>query len=237
MIKVLILEDDFIWQMKLESFLKEYEDYKILRISGQIDESIELLNYLTPDLIIADIYLDNRNVCDYLNKKFESTPTLFISNTQEEVILNKTHSFQMSTYLVKPFNKFAFISTLNYLAESFIKKNSKFLITKTNNKTPKKIFFNEIDYIIAEGNYCIIFLNNGKKIAKKISLTKFLSLLDTRFRQINKNSVVNLNAISKLDYLNEKVYIQNQNFPIGRVYKKILEEVILESDYLHSITK
>ncbi|MFC3813343.1 LytR/AlgR family response regulator transcription factor [Lacihabitans lacunae] len=227
MVEILVLEDDYLWQLHLERILQKYKNFKILKFSETIKDGLVQISNLNPDLIISDIYLKDGNVFDsLLQHKFEVTPTLFISGTQEELVLGRSDNYKMSSYLVKPFHEVSLISTLNILADNYINLKNNYIFLKSNQKAPQRIYFEEIERVEAEGNYCIIFFNNGKKIAKKLSLKKMITTLDKRFFQINKSTLVNLNHLSKIDYSNHELYINNLKFPLGKKYKKNLESIL-----------
>jgi DNA-binding LytR/AlgR family response regulator len=227
MVEILVLEDDYLWQLNLERILLKYKNFRILKFSETIKDGLAQMSYLNPDLIISDIYLKDGNVFDSMRHIFELTPTLFISSTQEELVLGKSNSYKMSSYLVKPFHEISLISTLNLLVDNYIPLKKNYIDLQSTQKAPKKIYFEEIERIEAEGNYCVVFLKCGKKIAKKVSLKKMLSILDKRFFQINKSTLVNLNNLSKIDYLNHELHINNLKFPLGRKYRKNLETIII----------
>lgn len=226
MIEILVLEDDYLWQLYLKRILLKYKNFKILKFSETITDGLAQMSYLNPDLIISDIYLKDGNVFDSMHHIFELTPTLFISSTQEELVLGRSHNYKMSSYLVKPFHEVSLISTLNLLAENYIPLKKNYIDLKSTQKASQKIYFEEIERIEAEGNYCVVFLKNGKKIAKKISLKKMIPILDKRFFQINKSTLVNLNNLSKIDYSNHELHINNFKFPLGRKYRKNLESIL-----------
>lgn len=70
-----------------------------------------------------------------------------------------------------------------------------FLMVKSDKKLTK-VFFHEIEYAEAYGNYIFIYRNSGERIMSKQTLTQFEGQLPTAgFTRIHKSHLISLKAV------------------------------------------
>lgn len=225
MYKILIFEDDYIWQTKIEQMISENPLFKIVGFAEDIYKCEKEFTLHKPDIIISDIILNQNNVLDHLGQCFKQTPTIFMTNYKEDEYLKKSHEFQNSSFLVKPFHELTLFSSLHVISKNLYKKENEFITIRTSKIPNYKISLNHIIKIEADGNYCIIHTTNSKKYAKKKSLNKIMEELnDSRFIRISKYTILNMNFIVKIDYSGLKIIIENEEMQIGRHYRNTLIE-------------
>ena len=226
MIKILIIEDDYIWQIKLEMMLSGYSQFKITGYAENVTKARQIIELSKPDIIIADLFLGRENVLESMIDIFNIYPTLFLSSHQEEECFRAIVNYPVSAFLVKPFHDFSLLSSLFYLGKhcTQMAEESKFLTFRGFKSGVAKVMFANITKIVAEGNYSIFSSSDGRKYARKISLKTVLKSLDERFLRISKTTVVNLNHISKVDFPDKIVYLNNETYCVGRSYVKKLKD-------------
>lgn len=89
-----------------------------------------------------------------------------------------------------------------------------------------KVKLTEIDWINSERNYCTV-ISKGKKYPIKTSLKKITQQLPKgAFFQIHKSYVVRMEGIESLDFVNNKLVVNNQVLPLGRSFKGKLQEIL-----------
>lgn len=94
-----------------------------------------------------------------------------------------------------------------------------------NGKVSYKIVFDNVLYIKNVGNSLQINMEDGKNFFYRSTLRKFYNLLpENRFARINKSMVVNYTKISR--FQNQKVWIQNEQFSVSRIYIVRLRELL-----------
>lgn len=94
-----------------------------------------------------------------------------------------------------------------------------------NGKVLYKIVFDNMLYIKNVGNSLQISMEDGKNIFYRSTLRKFYNLLpENRFARINKSMVVNYTKISR--FQNQRVWIQNEQFNVSRIYIVRLRELL-----------
>ncbi|MEZ5056035.1 MAG: LytTR family DNA-binding domain-containing protein [Saprospiraceae bacterium] len=88
--------------------------------------------------------------------------------------------------------------------------------------TVYKVELNEIKHIKSEGNYCYIETNE-KSFQIKISLGKLLeSLPGPNFIQVNRNFIIPINRIEKINLTEGLILLENESISIGGRYKETL---------------
>lgn len=89
-----------------------------------------------------------------------------------------------------------------------------------NNNVLVKVNQDDIHYINAEGNYCIVNTLSGKKYAVKISLTAFTEKLNSDdFAQVHRGYIVRLDLIDHVDTVNNFIMLNGMQIPIGRKFR------------------
>jgi len=94
------------------------------------------------------------------------------------------------------------------------------------NNVLKKIPYDTVLWIKAEGNYSMVHVDN-KRYVLKISLKKVLEQLPSnRFVQIHRAHIVDVLKIDDIDMANSELTVSGNKLPIGRSYKEDLMDKI-----------
>lgn len=90
------------------------------------------------------------------------------------------------------------------------------------NNVLKKIPYDTVLWIKAEGNYSMVHIDN-KRYVLKISLKKVLDQLPSdRFLQIHRAHIVDVMKIDDIDMAKSELSVGGHKLPIGRSYKEDL---------------
>lgn len=90
------------------------------------------------------------------------------------------------------------------------------------NNILKKIPFDTVLWIKAEGNYSMVHIDN-KRYVLKISLKRVLDQLPSdRFLQIHRAHIVDVLKIDDIDIASSELSVNGHKLPIGRSYKEQL---------------
>jgi DNA-binding LytR/AlgR family response regulator len=226
-IKILVVEDNTIWQSIIEMVLSSYPQFKIIGLADSVENALEFIDSNKPDIIISDFLLAQDTVLSSTETIFHKFPTLFISSQDNEDCFNLAMSCSDSIFLVKPFHSFSFLSSVFYLAKhcNSLVDDSKSLSFRGLKSGRAKIKFSDIVRVEVEGNYSICFSSDGKKYARKASLNAILNSLDERFLRISKSTIVNIGFITKVDHVDNIVYINFEAYQVGRSYVKKLRSI------------
>jgi len=228
-IKILIIEDDPTWALYVESIIYDSK-YELVGSANSFDKSIAMIEGLKPDLIIADIKIQNYTIFDILEyDKYQHLIVLFMTSYLEPEYYNLSLERPKSIFLEKPFHKYTLLSALDLLIKCYSigdDKSDAFITVRGLQQQLFKLSLNEVTWIQSEGNYSFINTIGGKKYAKKISLSKLSEELDSRFLIIHRGFVVNISYIQRVELGNKLIFVQDNAIPIGRNYRNSLNEFL-----------
>lgn len=228
---LLIIEDDALWALKIEMML-ESSNYSVLGVADTIEYAQEMIESLNPELIIADIKIQNSLIFTLITKdSYNKIPVIFMSAYHDEDIYQQSLEIKNSAFLVKPFHRLTLLSTLDLLATNLpaeAKTLPSFLVIRGRQQQIKKVPFEEIMWIQAEVNYSFIHTIDGKRHTRKRSLTKLMELIDERFIRIHKSYIINKNFVERIDLSRRLILIRGNQIPFGRGFREVLEPIINE---------
>ena len=102
--RVLIIEDDIMWQCKLQ-IIAERAGLDIAPLADSLEQAKAYLEDEIPDLIIADIHLGDGNVLNLLSDKlYKTIPTILTTASETSRDFLKSKKINNSIFLVKPFH-------------------------------------------------------------------------------------------------------------------------------------
>lgn len=231
-IHVILIEDDPIDQIKIKIMFTEFNsvkyDFNLMQVFDNIDSLLLFLedNHQI-DMIISDMFTQNRSTGIELLKKLKTTdtPIVIITNSQDKLLYKEAQLHQNGSYLIKPFHYLTLQSTMeNLLFNTSLNSNSEMLnkrkiFLKNNLNVLEKVTFDEILFIEVDGNYCLVNTIGRIKYVKKISLVKFLyESFDETFVRIHHKFAINIQHIAKAT--DTSVELSNGHIiPISKSYK------------------
>ena len=236
MINVLLFEDNKNDVAQLKASLPN-DEFKIVGISNNIIEGKQLINQLDFDIAIIDIFMGDKpegiEFANEINNSSKKKPFVFLTSSIEQSIFKNAKSTQPFNYLIKPFNKFELLFSIELAIEKFVEQQGAFSEKKTilcndcffvkKNNSLIKITFDQIFYVTVDGQYCKMITESGNFIIQ-ISLTQMLKDLPSeQFIKTHRNYVVNLNMV-------DSIY-PNDNLLILKNEEKVLLSRRLQNDF------
>lgn len=217
--KILLIEDDFLYAENLKIMLTQYLSIKIGDILwlDSYDSVALISQYLTKiDIVICDIFLRGEKTGLDVLELFQNRniPVILMTSSHDLDIYQKAKSIRQVNYLVKPIHPITLLSTIE---KALFKSDSSFLTIKDHHNTYSQIAYDDIKWIESDGNYSTI-VTHSKKIALKISLTKILTKLDNRFQRCHHSYVINTKYLKSVSF--ESLVILDTVIPLGRTFKK-----------------
>ena len=228
-VKVLIIEDDPIWSIFVESIIAE-SNYKLVGCASTLAKAKAIIDGLEPDVLISDIRIQYTTIFSFLSEgDYSNIPILLMTNHLEDDVYESAINVPKSTYLAKPFHKFTLLSTLDLLLSKYpIEKREceQFITVRGKQQQVKKVMFSGITWIHAEGNYSFIHTSANVKYARKKTLKSFAQELDSRFIRIHKAYIINKTFVKRIDLGNKSILVGETELPLGRHYRNELEELL-----------
>jgi DNA-binding LytR/AlgR family response regulator len=217
MIKAVIIEDERYAANYLLDLIKEIAlDIQIVGLLENVEESINKLPKLNPDLVFADIHLEDGQSFSIFEKLNWKKPVIFI--TAYDAYAIKAFKSNGIDYILKPCEKDELEIALNKFRNSFGSdynlnlieslnrinvqaKNSykeRFAITLGNRII--SISTNQISYFFYSNRITYLVTFEGKKYPYNESLDSLYVVLDpNHFFRINRNYIANHIGIEKIE--------------------------------------
>jgi DNA-binding LytR/AlgR family response regulator len=219
--KLLLIEDNPIWQTKLEMILVEL-NYCEIDLCENIEGAEKYLSHTIPDLIIADIVLGDELIFDlFKNDTHKHIPCLFVTSHEETELYQLSKEIPDSFFLIKPFHKLTVLSAIDKVLQHH-KKLIPLNQFGVEVKGPygEKIFLKpeQVVYSKSELNYCLIKTPKNQFLLKA-SLIHLKEKLGPDIIQIHKTYMVNKNYIKNIFLQKMKIETECGTLPIGRLFK------------------
>lgn len=235
MFKILIIEDDIIWQIKLQVMLEEFGFSTLLATS--LKEAKHVLATEIPEVILADVRLPDGSALEHFTLFPVDVPIVFVTEYADRQYVEQSLSIPSSSFYVKPFHPLTLTAAIQNAYASLRKAKTESLPVRTltvSIRYGKKadISFNRIYWIEVEGNYSTI-QTTDRKYVQKLSFSKLLPQLDQQFIQIHKSVIVNRDFISKVNLMNDTLTVRERVFQIGRSFRKGLIDSLDRHHHFH----
>jgi DNA-binding LytR/AlgR family response regulator len=217
----LIIDDEPLARKGLEEYVKEVP---FLHLAGACENAMKasvLLKSESIDLMLLDIQMPKLSGIDFL--KTIKDPPLVIFTTDFSEYALESYTLDVIDYLVKPipFDRFlkATQKAFDYhvlMQRAGSEKESDFFFIKCDHKF-EKVKYNDVKYVEAMQNYCIIHTPSGKLITH-ITMTGLEEKLpESKFLKVHKSFIISLDKINSV--VGSEIVIDTTRIPISRGLK------------------
>lgn len=219
-IKTLIIDDERLARNELRKLLSEFPDIEVIDEATNVDEGVEKIDMLSPDLIFLDIQMPGKTGFDLL-QEVERAPRVIFTTAYDEYAL-KAFEVNAFDYLLKPVEPKRLsdaIHKLNYEI-SRERANESGIFNRgplTENdqvfvKDGERCWFvklSEIRLFESVGNYAKVFFSTHKPLILK-SLNALEERLDEKmFFRANRKHIINLRWIERIEpYFNGGLLVE-----------------------------
>jgi DNA-binding LytR/AlgR family response regulator len=211
---ILIVEDDKMFSLQLEAMLDSM-GYCDVATATNYQQAMAYLNINHVDIIILDIVLAGQKTGIDLAQKIKPwlIPILFITAHENEEFYKQASTLPLSTYVVKPFQKYTLDSSIKGLLN--LAQNNSFI--RLDSHTGGLIKVSDLIYIEVDNTYSFVYTPHRKTAFKK-SLTQLMKLLPMHlFLQVHRRYLVQKRYIQNLDLDKNIVTLEgNIQLPISR---------------------
>jgi two-component system, LytTR family, response regulator len=219
-IKTLIIDDERLARNELRKLLSEFPDIEVIDEATNVDEGVEKIDMLNPDLIFLDIQMPGKTGFDLL-QEVERAPRVIFTTAYDEYAL-KAFEVNAFDYLLKPVEPKRLsdaIQKLNYeisrerageagiFNRGPLTENDQVFV-----KDGERCWFvklSEIRLFESVGNYAKVFFSTNKPLILK-SLNALEERLDERmFFRANRKHIINLRWIERIEpYFNGGLLVE-----------------------------
>lgn len=226
--RCLIVDDESIAQRIIASYLDDLSSYEVIASCKNAMEAMSVLNVEEIDLMFLDIEMPKLTGLDFL-KTLRNPPAVILTTAHRNYAL-ESYEHEVVDYLLKPISFERFVKAINRYkkneaakepqSENSAQAKATTIYLKSDRKTIKLIT-SDITYIEGMNNYLIVHTSNKKHIVYR-SFSDLMKELDSDFVRVHKSFVVNKNKIESFN--KEELTIEDKKIPIGKTYKKVVEE-------------
>lgn len=226
-INILIVEDD-IFTSKNICLTLELQGYNVYS-ANSINQAEEILLQTIPNLIVMDIDLngpiDGIDLATLINKNIK-VPVVYLTNNDDERVVDKAKVMHHSIFMTKPFNKRILLSNIEMALKLGISKEIETpveaLFVKDGSRRIK-IPYNKLIFLRASRAYCEVhWMSDGGNTMNEVSKSMNLILAQipkSQFSQVHRSYVINLQMVNFIK-ANEVVLINGWEVPIGADFKE-----------------
>ena len=224
--RCLIIDDEQPARELIKAYLEVLPDFEIV---GLFDNAVDGFIYLQSnevDLLFLDIQMPKMSGLDLL-KALHKKPKVILTTAFREYAV-EAFDLEIFDYLVKPISQERFLKAISkFLHFQEITKainpesnafNQAYLFLKVD-KDQVKVFLNDILYIEGLKDYIKVFTSDGLYVVYERLGYMEAKLPESKFVRVHKSFIVALDKIST--YNNDSLKIQQQEIPIGRMYKQV----------------
>jgi two-component system, LytTR family, response regulator LytT len=220
---ILIIEDNPIYQIKINSAIQEL-GHKTQVISTLTEAEKHFEKPELYHLIICDIMLKDGSAFDL--KHWPKLPIIFITAFEEIDYMNASLKIENSLFLTKPFSDLTLKSyILRLLDKQSIELSNQHITVFGKHKNPIKILISDILFVTSEGNYSTIVTEGDKKYVTKRS-AKFLinDYIAKEVVRISRSTFINRSKLTSVHIAKNTVVVGNHILAVSKNFKKNIYE-------------
>ncbi len=227
MINTLIIEDDTIYQIKLESMIGEF-GYKTFTAT-HLSEAQNVIDTNQIDVIITDIILPDGLAIDHFKSNPPQCPIIFVTEVANKNFVDKVVTIPFASFFIKPFHSLTLLSAIQFATGAYNKSQttSKTIRLPVRYGQTTDVDISVISWIVVEGNYSSI-KTPDRIFTQKLSFAKIIPYLDQNFLQIHKSTIINLQFLENYNLVKNTVTVQSKSFSIGRSFRKKFIDTIFK---------
>ncbi len=205
--KALIIDDERLARVELKRLLSPHKEINIVGEAVNVDDAMNKITELSPELIFLDIQMPGKNGFELL-EELDSVPTVIFTTAYDEYAL-KAFEYNALDYLLKPIEPKRLEETIKKVIERNRKDTAASLEQPVLNeedqifvKDGEKCWFVKLSTIRlmeSEGNYVRLYFEDNKPL-----ILRTLNYLDERldnktFFRASRKHIINLKWIESIE--------------------------------------
>ena len=210
-IKTLLIDDERLARLELRKLLKEHPSIEVLDEAANVEDALQKIDQLKPDLIFLDIQMPGKTGFDLL-AELDRAPQVIFTTAHHEFAL-KAFEVNALDYLMKPIEPRRLADALQKVqavdgirsAGGELELSNGGILTENDQvfvKDGERCWFvklSEIRLFESVGNYARVFFGANRPMILK-SLNALEDRLDPKvFFRTNRKHIVNLRMIEKVE--------------------------------------
>jgi len=232
-LKVLIIEDELMIATDIEEKLTSV-GYEVIAIARNYYEAINAIEKQLPDVVLADINLEDSTHDGVATVKelltYHSMPVIYLTGHSEPDTVQRAQDTSPAAYLLKPFRthelviqiELAYANSIKVARQPLSSNTSEFLYLPFN-KGYEKLSKIDVLYLQANGAYVNAYLLNEQH-PKLFSMNLgYIAqhFSDTNFYRLSRSLLINLDYIERVE--RSQLWMQSLQKPISISEVKSIE--------------
>ena len=205
--KAIIIDDERLARVELKRLLSAHKEINIVGEAVNVDDAINKITELSPELIFLDIQMPGKNGFELL-EELDSVPTVIFTTAYDEYAL-KAFEYNALDYLLKPIEPKRLEETIKKIIERN-KKDTAASLEQPVLREEDQIFVKDgekcwfvklstIRLMESEGNYVRLYFEDNKPL-----ILRTLNYLDERldnkaFFRASRKHIINLKWIENIE--------------------------------------
>lgn len=198
-INTMIIDDERAARNEVRRLLGNYPDFKVTGEAANVDEALEMIALLKPDLLFLDIQMPEKSGFDLL-ELMEHVPLVIITTAHDQYAIQ---AFEVSAidYLLKPVREERFEKAIVQARQRMNNMDINGQIFVKDRQQYHFIQWNAVHLIESMDNYARIYYGD-KNVFLKSSLNQLETKLNRElFFRINRAQIINRQYIQHVDAL------------------------------------
>jgi DNA-binding LytR/AlgR family response regulator len=228
-LRCLIADDEPIARKGMEEYVSEISFLQLANSCESAWEAADFLKIHTVDLILLDIQMPKVSGIEFL-RTLENPPLVIFTTAYSEYAV-EGYSLDVIDYLLKPISFDRFLKAVQKAHDYYqLKEQTKetqqsdYFFIKVNQQF-EKVNYEEVLYLEAMQNYCIVHTTSRKLITYHTLSGLENKLPEKLFLKIHKSFIVAIEKISALD--SNELKIGSAIIPISRSLKdEVMKKVM-----------
>lgn len=217
--KCIAIDDEPIALQVIESHAAKVPFIQLVNIFTDAMEAVRYLQREPVDLIFLDINMPDISGIELYNS-LRRKPLLIFTTAYPDYALT---GFELDAvdYLLKPFGLSRFMQACNKAFERFQygkeEEVQDFLFIKSGTEQ-FRVFYRDVLYLEANGNYVTFFLTENKKILSRMTMAEAEQLMPVNdFIRIHRSYIVSKRQIERAD--KNQLYVGGRELPVGEMFQ------------------
>jgi two-component system LytT family response regulator len=247
-IKVILADDEVLARQKLRQFLQDEADIEIVGEGATALETIDLVQFTNPDLVLLDIQMPGMDGFDIISALCTTqgsvAPRIIFTTAYDQYAL-RAFEINAIDYLLKPFTRERLkqaiqrardhIHTAPPIASNGSPHAATAYSTRIVFKSKGRILFlpvEEIRWVGAEENYVRICTERDTHLLRE-TMARFEAKLDPKiFLRVHRSAIVNLQHVKEIrtDAQEGDGFVMmrdGQRVPISRAYRARITQLLV----------
>lgn len=201
------------------------EKVPFLNVKATFTDAFKAIPYLQQnkvDLLFLDIKMPDISGFEFLTTLSRKPKVIFTTAYSEYAV----DAFEVDAvdYLMKPFSLARFSKACTKALELIDSEgNSPESIFLKTGIEDEKVFFEDVNYVISQGNYMEYYLKDRKLLCRQTIQDTLQSLPGDRFIRVHRSYVVALDKIHKVS--RNSLWIAQTEIPVGASYEGVFTEI------------